>query len=412
MTMILVSGITPTKTFFVILLKNLPFTARGVSGAIAIAMSGIPVTTPTRREHLSTTTTATGCEGCLLGFRLDFVERVEVRKENILVIVVGYGFTQRDELVTNFGGLVDILFHGQGGGSLEFGFDHFVDLDSILSNSYTIEVEEPQWLVLGDTHLEIKKPKVVSRITTHGQWINAFRILEDAVNFAFKGCYRELRCKNFVGQRRDILTEIHEFRHVQDAHLLEGGIAVPTSSPGAGGSRPATSFESAAHPHIRWFTEMEDTDDTPDVSSFLPKYMRGMAWKKNQSTSYSRTAHYTEIDEPLPHPPAYEFQNAAVMRTIRESPDLFHNPRVIEVDRFESLLKRHPNASFVQSVLAGLRDGFWPWMNTHHDEGYPETWDNSWAPPAPDRERDFINSQRDVEIEKGRFSRTFGPPVT
>ncbi|KAJ7497864.1 hypothetical protein B0H11DRAFT_2226513 [Mycena galericulata] len=339
--------------------------------------------------------------------------------------------------------------------------DHFVDLDSILSNSYTIEVEEPQWLVLGDTHLEIKKPKVVSRITTHGQWINAFRILEDAVNFAFKGCYRELRCKNFVGQRRDILTEIHEFRHVQDAHLLEGGIAVPTSSPGAGGSRskaptgwktrkrsqeicrnfnhgrcklgaecnylhaclechgnghvasePATSFESAAHPHIRWFTEMEDTDDTPDVSSFLPKYMRGMAWEKNQSTSYSRTAHYTEIDEPLPHPPAYEFQNAAVMRTIRESPDLFHNPRVIEVDRFESLLKRHPNASFVQSVLAGLRDGFWPWMNTHHDEGYPETWDNSWAPPAPDRERDFINSQRDVEIEKGRFSRTFGPPVT
>ncbi|KAJ6595981.1 hypothetical protein B0H10DRAFT_2089471 [Mycena sp. CBHHK59/15] len=55
--------------------------------------------------------------------------------------------------------------------------------------------------------------------------------------------------------------------------------------------------------------------------------------------------------------------------------------------------------------------GFWPWMNTHHDEGYPETWDNSWAPPPSDRERDVINSQRDVEIERGRFSRTFGPDV-
>ncbi|KAJ7019487.1 hypothetical protein C8F04DRAFT_874840, partial [Mycena alexandri] len=114
---------------------------------------------------------------------------------------------------------------------------------------------------------------------------------------------------------------------------------------------------------------------------------------------------------PLLRPPAYEFQNAPAMRTISENPDLFQNPRVIEADRLESLLKRHPNQPFVQSVLAGLRDGFWPWMNTHHADGYPETWDNSWAPPPSDRERDFINSQRDVEIEKGRFSCTFGPDL-
>ncbi|KAJ7162651.1 hypothetical protein C8R43DRAFT_833236, partial [Mycena crocata] len=114
---------------------------------------------------------------------------------------------------------------------------------------------------------------------------------------------------------------------------------------------------------------------------------------------------------PLPRPLAYEYQYAAAMHTIRENPELFQIPRVIQVDRLESLLTRHPNPSFVQSVLAGLRHGFWPWYNTHHDEGYPETWDNSWAPPPSDRERNFINNQRDVEIEKGRFSRTFGPDL-
>ncbi|KAJ7471793.1 hypothetical protein FB451DRAFT_307877 [Mycena latifolia] len=176
-------------------------------------------------------------------------------------------------------------------------------------------------------------------------------------------------------------------------------------------ARSATSFELAARPHIGWFTEVDDSDDAHGMTSFLPKYMRGMAWKDDQPSSYSRTARYTELDEPLPRPPTYEFQNTAVMCTIRENPDLFHNPRVIEVERFESLLNRHPNPPFVQSVMAGLREGFWPWMDTHHDTGYPETWDNSWAPPASDRERDFINSQRDVEIAKGRFSRTFGPDL-
>jgi hypothetical protein len=155
----------------------------------------------------------------------------------------------------------------------------------------------------------------------------------------------------------------------------------------------------------------DETYDDDDPSTFLPKYMRGMAWKRDPSASYSRTAWFTEIDEPLPRPPPYEFQNPVTMKTIADNPDLFHNPRVLNVERFESLLKRHPNPTFVQSVMAGLRDGFWPWMRTHHDEGYPETWDNSWAPPASERERNFINSQRDIEIEKGRFSRTFGPDI-
>ncbi|KAJ7845932.1 hypothetical protein B0H13DRAFT_1540950, partial [Mycena leptocephala] len=158
--------------------------------------------------------------------------------------------------------------------------DRFVDFDAILSGSYAVEAEEPQQLVLGDSHLEIKKPKVVARVTTHGQWINAFRTFEEAVNFAFDGRYRELRtywthindlfssrhsslhariinydraARVFVGQRRDVLlSEISKFQHVQDAHLLDGGIAVaPSGGGGSGGSGPKTKPPGGPKPRKR-----------------------------------------------------------------------------------------------------------------------------------------------------------------
>lgn len=173
-----------------------------------------------------------------------------------------------------------------------------------------------------------------------------------------------------------------------------------------------------AHRESKWYQQgwlppLEDKSgpDEPTASSFMPRYMRGMAWKKSRHASGSRTVRYTEIDEPLPRPSAHEFQNVAVVRTIEENPELFHVPCRLRLDRFENLLKRHPNQPLVKSVITGLREGFWPWADTRHDQDYPETWDNSWAPPPSNRERDFINSQRDMEIGKGRFSRTFGPDL-
>ncbi|KAJ3963420.1 hypothetical protein EV361DRAFT_957070, partial [Lentinula raphanica] len=100
------------------------------------------------------------------------------------------------------------------------------------------------------------------------------------------------------------------------------------------------------------------------------------------------------------------------METIQNHPELFHVPRVISTDRLEALLTRHPNQSFVKSVITGLREGFWPWAQTNPEDGqYPETWDNSFAPPHTDEERTFINSQRDIEQVKHRFSCTFGPDL-
>ena len=79
----------------------------------------------------------------------------------------------------------------------------------------------------------------------------------------------------------------------------------------------------------------------------------------------------------------------------------------IYVDRFEDLLKSHPNQPFVKSVCRSLREGFWPWADTHFSE-YPDTLDLSLPDPDNADEAEFLRSQRDHEVFKGRFSEPFG----
>ena len=67
---------------------------------------------------------------------------------------------------------------------------------------------------------------------------------------------------------------------------------------------------------------------------------------------------WTELAEPLPSPPASEFDNVEALDTIHSHPDLFAITTPINVDHFESLLSSHPNQPFVQSVCRGLREGF------------------------------------------------------
>ncbi|KIK58558.1 hypothetical protein GYMLUDRAFT_170707, partial [Collybiopsis luxurians FD-317 M1] len=95
-------------------------------------------------------------------------------------------------------------------------------------------------------------------VNSHGQWINAFRIFEQAVLFAFKGREFELRgywehvnnlfaathvslhhrvinydraVRIHVGSRRDtLLHEVEKFSHIKVAHIDDGGIAVVESS--------------------------------------------------------------------------------------------------------------------------------------------------------------------------------------
>ena len=127
----------------------------------------------------------------------------------------------------------------------------------------------------------------------------------------------------------------------------------------------------------------------------------------NATDPFSPTASCTLTDEPLPRPPFEEFSNREAIKTIHDNRHLFKIVTPINVKRFEELLETHPNQPFVQSVCVSLREGFWPWANTHKEE-YPVTWGFSEHPPKTERKADFLRDQRDIEIKADRYSESFG----
>ena len=151
--------------------------------------------------------------------------------------------------------------------------------------------------------------------------------------------------------------------------------------------------------------------DADFPSSYLPRYRRGFGSNKDKVLHYSPIARFTEIAPPIPRPPMAEFNNAAAIETINANPHLFKIVTPIKVDVLQAYLKDHPNQPFVASVCKGLIHGFWPWANTHHDDDYPLTYDNSWVQPNDEKEAEFLIAQRDIEIAMDRFSPPFGPDL-
>jgi hypothetical protein len=137
-----------------------------------------------------------------------------------------------------------------------------------------------------------------------------------------------------------------------------------------------------------------------------PQYLRYNVFRDDEMRSRS-CADWTEVALPLPSVPLSEFTNSCATKTIDQNPELFVVDTPIQVDKFEKLLTRHPNRPFVESVINGLRNGFWPWADTRVGE-YPYTLDESFGDPRDQRELDFICEQQDKEIRTGRFSNSFG----
>jgi hypothetical protein len=142
----------------------------------------------------------------------------------------------------------------------------------------------------------------------------------------------------------------------------------------------------------------------------IPRYLRYNVWTDEHSSSLPSTAEWTETAEPLPPVPPHELNNPIAQKTISENPHLFSVTTPINVDVFERLLASHPNQPFVQSVCRGLREGFWPWADTHIGE-YPTTHSEDRGPPTDEAKAAFLRAQRDIEIAKGRFSPSFGPTL-
>jgi hypothetical protein len=96
-----------------------------------------------------------------------------------------------------------------------------------------------------------------------------------------------------------------------------------------------------------------------------------------------------------------------INQTLLVHPDLFKIVTPVNVNHFRRLLQPHSNQNFVNSVCKGLSHGFWPWAGMNL-EGYPETNDQAQTSPCSEEMANFLQEQRDKEIEKGRFSAGFG----
>lgn len=97
----------------------------------------------------------------------------------------------------------------------------------------------------------------------------------------------------------------------------------------------------------------DEIHDTSNLTSFLPRYLRGFGWKPNSPCS-SITVLQTFIDSPLPRPPSSEFNNASALSTIQNYPHLFHVSTPINIACFEYFCQDHPKPDFVSSVVTAL----------------------------------------------------------
>jgi hypothetical protein len=108
-------------------------------------------------------------------------------------------------------------------------------------------------------------------------------------------------------------------------------------------------------------TESERVTEGQHNKIKYPRFTRGFLWKLRSDSRYlTPSASATEHVPPLPAPPDSILRDPDTVYTLTHFPDLFKVVTPINVKRFSSLLDSHPNCPFVDSVVRGLTDGFWP----------------------------------------------------
>jgi hypothetical protein len=73
---------------------------------------------------------------------------------------------------------------------------------------------------------------------------------------------------------------------------------------------------------------------------------------------------YTKTARPLPRPPEHLLDDPGIQATLHAYRNHIEVKTPFNVDKLEAMLHNHPNQPLVESVLIGLREGFWPF-----DEG-------------------------------------------
>ena len=142
-----------------------------------------------------------------------------------------------------------------------------------------------------------------------------------------------------------------------------------------------------------------------EVHGLQPKYLHHNLWRDTPSLSPT-TAEWSETAWPLPHLPLKEISNPIALETITDNLFLFQVKTPINVETFQLLLENHANLDFVNLVCMGLREGFWPWANTLHND-FSITHDKSWPTPTNEEHANFLHDQCLKEHQKDCFSPSF-----
>ncbi|CAL1707907.1 unnamed protein product [Somion occarium] len=138
-----------------------------------------------------------------------------------------------------------------------------------------------------------------------------------------------------------------------------------------------------------------------DESFELPRYRRGYGWANSDKSFISPAAFSSETAPPLPMPPERLINNPEIHTAL----DFYANDIKVEtpfnLPVLERYLENHPNRPLVDSVLWGLRYGFWPLDEGDWNFDEDGIMDNY---PADETDMDVIKQFRDKEITAGRWS--------
>ncbi|KAF8809377.1 hypothetical protein BYT27DRAFT_7029301, partial [Phlegmacium glaucopus] len=104
---------------------------------------------------------------------------------------------------------------------------------------------------------------------------------------------------------------------------------------------------------------------------------------------------------PLASPPSHLLNDPKICATLDAMQDFIRVETPFNIDKFEFLLRNHPNRPFVKSVMHSLRYGFWPF-----DEGdWKDDRDDIIQNYASEEvDLDAIRMFRDDEIRENRWS--------
>ncbi|KAF7768619.1 hypothetical protein Agabi119p4_7862 [Agaricus bisporus var. burnettii] len=307
-----------------------------------------------------------------------------------------------------------------------------VNLDAVHSSIHTFKPLSESVGRVGPFEIRTEGVETSKQIQTAAQWISAWDETAQATEVAFP--HRSVELRDYGRAIRKLfdavatmfhhriflydkairgsvrggetlsLTDDFAFQHLYTADEKEGNRYVEASMGRGAPIEIADSNIPVESVETPGMDEMSVLRESQGMIT-RPRFLRFNCWNI-EGKSLPRVVTWTLSAEPLPKTPILS-PSHPISILLKQHPNLFPIVTPINVKAFRSYLERHPNRAFCESVCEGLEKGFWPWAKVDV-EGYPLTHDEVREPEKELEKREFIRRQRDLEISKGRFSRSFG----